>query len=253
MRVERVCGGVEWTCQFFVGIYFGICFRIRLRNFGIFFRIYIGIFFGIYIGILFGIYYRIYYRFHYRFHYRTQHRYSPSSPSLSAGSSLDAGYASLPTLNVAFSSHCHLVRPQTRRRLGRARTRRLPSPQPVLARAARSLSSPSFILALSHLLDTAAGKFTALAEEMARGSFAKRRVDWAGPSGRQLLRSRADYATVQREMGCADTAVRELSAAEAAEEAAAINGDVYSFVAEIVATEETCECRRSVSCWWTVA
>ena len=73
-----------------------------------------------------------------------------------------------------------------------------------------------------------------LAEEMARGSFAKRRVDWAGPSGRQLLRSRAEYARVLREMGCAAETGRVLSAGEAKEEEAAINGDVYSFVAEMV-------------------
>ena len=88
---------------------------------------------------------------------------------------------------------------------------------------------------------------------MARGSFAKRRVDWAGPSGRQLLRSRADYALVLREMCCANATSRELSAAEAAEEEAAINGDVYSFVAEMVGLERVCECRRSDSCWRTVA
>ena len=78
------------------------------------------------------------------------------------------------------------------------------------------------------------GKFTTLAEEMARGSFAKRRVDWAGPSGRQLLRSRAEYARVLREMGCAAETGRVLSAGEAE---AAINGDVYSFVAEMVGPE----------------
>ena len=141
--------------------------------------------------------------------------YTSSYSSVNAASaSLESGYASLPTLNCV---------------------RRLAAAWDELERSAFLLRSQYALVlpALSHLLETAVGKFTTLAEEMARGSFAKRRVDWAGPSGRQLLRSRAEYARVLREMGCAAETGRVLSAGEAKEEEAAINGDVYSFVAEM--------------------
>ena len=159
-------------------------------------------------------------------------------PSLSSASaSLESGYASLPTLNVGFLAGFQTVRASPGGRVGRAGAFCLLAAQPVRAGAARCLWVGFSTVALSHLLETAVGKFTTLAEEMARGSFAKRRVDWAGPSGRQLLRSRAEYARVLREMGCAAETGRVLSAGEAKEEEAAINGDVYSFVAEMVGPE----------------
>lgn len=53
---------------------------------------------------------------------------------------------------------------------------------------------------LQKLIDSCSAKFTTLVDEMVRGSFAKKRYDWAANGGKLLLYNNPKYAAILAEI-----------------------------------------------------
>ena len=53
---------------------------------------------------------------------------------------------------------------------------------------------------LQKLIDSCCAKFTTLVDEMVRGSFAKKRYDWAANGGKLLLYNNPKYAAILAEI-----------------------------------------------------